>query len=154
MTVEIIRLTDSNIAKYRECLNLFGVEFEDEESYCQSQPCDTYVKKLLAKPTFILLAAIQKNKVVGALAAYELEKFEQERSELYIYDLAVAQTHRQQGIATSLIETLQPIAIECGAWVIYVQADMDDEAPTNLYAKLGTREAVLHFDIPVRLRGF
>lgn len=151
MTVDIVRLTSSNISMFRECLVLFGTEFEDKESYCTHQPSDAYVRSLLAKPTFVLLAAMQGSKVVGALAAYELEKFEQARSELYIYDLAVAQTHRRQGIATSLIDALQPIAVACGAWVIYVQADIDDEAPINLYSKLGAREEVLHFDIPVRL---
>lgn len=48
--------------------------------------------------------------MVGGLAAYVLPKFEQERSEVYIYDLAI-----------------------------------------TLYAGLGTREEVLHFDIPVPL---
>ena len=37
--------------------------------------------------------------MTGALVAYVLEKFERERSEVYIYDLAVAATHRRQGIA-------------------------------------------------------
>jgi len=41
------------------------------------------------------------------LAAYELRKFEQERSEVYIYDLAVASAHRREGIATALIERLK-----------------------------------------------
>jgi aminoglycoside 3-N-acetyltransferase I len=53
--------------------------------------------------------------VTGALCAYELRKFEQERSEIYIYDLAVAMTHRRQGIATALISSLQDIAAARGA---------------------------------------
>ena len=42
--------------------------------------------------------------MVGALAAYELLKFEAERSEIYIYDLAVLEEFRRRGIATALIE--------------------------------------------------
>jgi aminoglycoside 3-N-acetyltransferase I len=38
---------------------------------------------------------------VGGLIAYELEKFERARSELYIYDLAVAEDHRRRGVATA-----------------------------------------------------
>jgi len=89
--------------------------------------------------------------VVGGLAAYELRKFEQERSEVYIYDLAVAGEHRREGIATSLIVELRRVAVEMGAWVIFVQADMgiEDEAAIALYSRLGVREEVLHFDIPV-----
>jgi len=38
--------------------------------------------------------------VVGALAAYELKRFEQEHSEIYIYDLAVGS--EQQRMAANL----------------------------------------------------
>lgn len=85
--------------------------------------------------------------VVGGIAAYELQKFEQERSEIYIYDLAVAAAHRRRGIATALIDELKLIAAARGAWVIFVQADLVDEPAIALYAKLGVREDVLHFDI-------
>jgi aminoglycoside 3-N-acetyltransferase I len=40
--------------------------------------------------SFVALVALDGPAVVGALAGYELPKFEQERSEFYIYDLAVA----------------------------------------------------------------
>jgi aminoglycoside 3-N-acetyltransferase I len=86
--------------------------------------------------------------VVGGLVAYELEKFERARRELYIYDLAVAETHRRRGLATALIGRLQAIAAERGAWVIFVQADHGDDPAIALYEGLGTREDVLHFDIP------
>jgi GNAT superfamily N-acetyltransferase len=59
---------------------------------------------------FIALAAVEGDAVVGGIVAYELEKFEQERSEIYVYDLAVAGPHRRQGIATALIEQLKTIA--------------------------------------------
>jgi aminoglycoside 3-N-acetyltransferase I len=78
-----------------------------------------------------------------------LRKFERARSEVYIYDLAVAEDCRRLGIATALIEGLKPIAVERDAWVIFVQADREDAPAIALYEKLGTREEVLHFDIPV-----
>ena len=85
--------------------------------------------------------------MIGALAGYELVKFEAERSEFYIYDLAVLEEFRRQGVATALIEELKGIARERGAWVLFVQADPPDEPAVALYGKLGTREEVLHFDI-------
>ncbi len=112
-------------------------------------PSDAYLRGLLAKPHFIALAALDGDRVVGGLAAYELEKFEQARSEIYIYDLAVLESHRRQGIATALIRSLQGIGKQRGAYVIYVQADPPDEPAIRLYQSLGTREEVLHFDIPV-----
>lgn len=87
--------------------------------------------------------------LVGGLVAYELTKLERARSEIYIYDLAVAETHRRQGIATALIERLRELARERGAWVLYVQADQGDEPAVALYQKMGTREDVMHFDIPL-----
>jgi aminoglycoside 3-N-acetyltransferase I len=79
--------------------------------------------------------------------AYELDKLEQARREVYIYDLAVSSTHRRTGVATALIQHLRRIAAERGAWVVYVQADHGDDPAIALYTKLGSREDVLHFDI-------
>ena len=86
----------------------------------------------------------------GFIAAYQLDKFEQARSEIYIYDLAVSASHRRQGIAESMIRELQRIAAVRGAYVIFVQADHGDDPAIALYSKLGRREEVLHFDIPAR----
>lgn len=95
----------------------------------------------------IVLAGEIGPEVVGGLVAYQLDKLEQARSEIYIYDLAVAEPWRRQGVATALIEDLRRIARERGTWVIYVQGDYGDEPALALYDKLGAREAVLHFDI-------
>lgn len=84
---------------------------------------------------------------MGGLAAYVLPKFEQARSEVYIYDLAVVEAFRRQGIATAMIEALKGLAAARGAYVIFVQADHGDHPAIALYEKLGTREEVLHFDI-------
>lgn len=60
--------------------------------------------------------------------------------------------HRRQGIATSLIRRLSEFAADHAGWVVYVQADKGDEPAIALYNKLGVKEHVLHFDIPVPLR--
>lgn len=131
-------------------LAMFGVAFEDVETYGARRPSPEYLRKLLAGDSFIALVARQGGEVIGGLAAYELRKFEQERSEIYIYDLAVAQAQRRQGVATALIRELQQIAAARGAYVIFVQADPPDAPAIALYTRLGVREDVLHFDIPVR----
>jgi aminoglycoside 3-N-acetyltransferase I len=76
-----------------------------------------------------------------------LPKFEQERSETFIYDLVVAAAHRRQGIATALITTLKNVASLRGAYVIFVRADLGDDPAIALYTRLRTREDVLHFDM-------
>lgn len=132
-------------------LRFFGEVFNDPDSYTSKRPSADYLRKLLGSDSFIALVAFDEDAVTGALCAYELRKFEQERSEIYIYDLAVAATHRRRGIATALIRALQEIASARGAYVIFVQADTqpEDEPAIALYSKLGVREQVLHFDIPV-----
>lgn len=84
--------------------------------------------------------------MVGGLVAYVLTKFEQARSEAYVYDLAVDERFRRQGIATALIREVQRVSKAKGAYVVFVQADYGDDPAVALYSKLGTREEVLHFD--------
>jgi aminoglycoside 3-N-acetyltransferase I len=131
-------------------LRMFGEAFGDVDRYQGAVPSDAYLERLLAKPHFIAIAALDGEDLVGGLAAYELEKFERALSEIYIYDLAVQESHRRKGIATALIRALQRIGQERGACVIFVQADREDEPAIRLYESLGTREDVHHFDIPVR----
>ncbi|MEZ5593637.1 MAG: AAC(3)-I family aminoglycoside N-acetyltransferase [Gammaproteobacteria bacterium] len=140
-------LGSSDIQAMREMLVAFGEAFEDKPTYTQHQPTDTYLKELLSSSTFIAVAALSEAKVIGGLAAYALPKFEQARSEIYIYDLAVLESHRRQGIATAMIQELKKLAKSIGAYVIFVQADHGDDPAINLYTKLGVREDVLHFDI-------
>lgn len=128
-------------------LAMFGEAFDDRATYTQAQPDDAYLKQLLSSGSFIAVAASSEAKVVGGLAAYVLPKFEQARTEVYIYDLAVDAAHRRRGIATAMIEELKRVSRAIGAYVIYVQADHGDDAAISLYTKLGVREDVLHFDI-------
>jgi len=85
----------------RELLAVFGEAFEDPDTYVGAQPGEAYLEGLLGGDTFIALAALRRDEVVGGLAAYELKKFERERSEIYIYDLAVAAAHRRRGVPTN-----------------------------------------------------
>jgi aminoglycoside 3-N-acetyltransferase I len=137
----------SDIVEFRSMLALFGSAFDDQKSYLSAQPDDDYLRRLLASDTFIAVATFDGTTLIGGLAAYVLPKFEQARSEIYIYDLAVHEQHRRAGVATALITELKRLAVGRGAYVIYVQADYGDDAAIALYTKLGTREDVMHFDI-------
>jgi aminoglycoside 3-N-acetyltransferase I len=143
------QLTPSDLPLMKGLLAMFGEAFGERETYQGAVPDDGYLRALLEKRHFIAVAAVDGDEVIGGLAAYELEKFERARSEIYIYDLAVAEAHRRKGVATAVIRTLQRIARARGAYVIYVQADRGDDPAIRLYQSLGTREDVHHFDIPV-----
>ena len=150
MSYSYKELSDSDVALLIELLKVFGDAFGEPDTYQGAVPTQEYLQGLLVKRYFIAIVALDESGgVVGGLAAYELEKFEQERSEIYIYDLAVAEPHRRRGIATGLINKLKEVARERGAYVIFVQADTGDVPAIKLYESLGTREDVHDFDIAV-----
>ena len=151
MSLVIRQLETDDLALMTALLACFGEAFDDVDTYTGNRPSGDYFRRLLGSDTFIALAAVKDGKVVGGIAAYELRKFERERSEIYLYDLAVLAAHRRAGVATALIDELKKVAKQRGAYVIFVQADtgVEDQPAIALYTKLGTREDVLHFDIEV-----
>ena len=140
-------LTSAEVPLMRRMLDLFGIAFDDRATYSDRQPDDDYLERLLGSDAFIAIAALREGAIVGGLAGYVLPKFEQRRSEFYIYDLAVDESHRRQGVASAMIEELKRVAADRGIYVMFVQADHGDEPAIALYSKLGSREEVLHFDI-------
>lgn len=149
MSLRIRRLTAADVNVMRALLLTFGEAFNEVDTYCNNLPNADYLEQLLGGDSFIAVAAMEGDMVIGGIAAYELKKFEQQRSEIYIYDLAVAETHRRRGVATALVDELKKIATARGASIIFVQADIGDAPAIALYTKLGIREDVLHFDITV-----
>jgi aminoglycoside 3-N-acetyltransferase I len=149
MTDQIaFRILDRDDIELMRGLNaVFASAFEDPATYLGAPPCDDYLARLLGQPHFIAVAATIDGTVAGGLAAYRLDKFERQRSEIYIYDLAVDARYRRRGIASGTIRALQAEAARHGAYVIFVQADLQDTPAIALYEKFGTRETALHFDI-------
>jgi aminoglycoside 3-N-acetyltransferase I len=147
--VQIHRLTQADVDLLRQLNIVFAEAFGEAETYFDAPPRDAYVHEVLGKDHVIVLVALKEGAVVGGLVAYELPKLERARSEVYLYDLAVAESHRREGVATRLIEQLRAIARARGAWVVFVQADHGDDPAIALYDKLGTRAEVLHFDLPL-----
>jgi aminoglycoside 3-N-acetyltransferase I len=147
MTFHYKRLGRDDLQPMRELLGVFADAFSEPSTYLSAQPGDLYLRNLLTQSHFVALTAATETRVIGGLTAYVLPKFEQERSEIYIYDLAVDKAYRRLGIASALIQHLQHIAKTCRAWVIFVQADPVDEAAMKLYMSIGQREDVCHFDI-------
>jgi aminoglycoside 3-N-acetyltransferase I len=152
MQYSYMQLAVSDVEFLKELLTAFGEAFREFDTYQSAVPSDAYLRKLLSRPHFIALVAMNDaKKVVGGAVAYELEKFEQDRREIYIYDLAVLESHRRKGIAPGLIEELKRLAKERDAYVIFVQADKTDAVAIRLYESLGTKQDVYHFDIMVDL---
>ena len=146
------RLGTGDIAAARALNTVYAAAFEDPVTYRADRPDAAWLARQLGRDGVIMLVAERDGVVVGGLTAYDLPKLEAARSEIYLYDLAVEEAHRRRGVATALIAELQHIAAETGAWAVFVQADYVDPPAIALYTKLGTREEVLHFDLPPRPR--
>ena len=147
---EVRRLGQGDITGFRSMNEVFSDVFGEPENYSEKKPDDAYCEAWLANPNNVGLLAIEGGKSIGAIGGYVLPKFEQARSECYIYDLAVREDARRRGVATALIEEMRRVAREVGAWTVYVQADVfeEDEPARLLYRKLAHSEIVAHhFDI-------
>ena len=146
----IQRLKEGDVLLMHNMLTLFAAAFDEPDTYNNHRPDIAYINGLLNDRTFIAIVALEQDQVVGGLVAYELRKFEQKRSEIYIYDLAVDTDHRRRGVATQMISYLAEHASEIGAHAVFVQADKVDAPAISLYRKLGKEEDVFHYDINKR----
>lgn len=143
------QLSAADLSLLKQMLQVFGDAFDERHTYQDAVPDEAYLRALLEQRHFIALVAMHGDDVVGGLAAYQLDKFEQDRREIYIYDLAVAEHHRRRGVATGLINELRRLAAARKVYVMYGQADQGDVPAMRLYESFGRREDVHHFDIPV-----
>jgi aminoglycoside 3-N-acetyltransferase I len=82
VSFRIRQLVPSDVALMQSMLTMFGQAFDEVENYSKALPSKPYLERLLGSGYFIGLAALIDGAVVGGLAAYELQKFEQERSEI------------------------------------------------------------------------
>ena len=141
------QLSAYDVEPLKELLTVFGVVFGEVQRHLTYIPDESHVRALLARPHIVALVAHHGENVVGGLVAYELEKFENRRNEIYIFDIAVAKEHRRRGIATRLIEELRAIGRERGVGGIFVQAERGDKAAIKLYELFGKSGEPSHFDI-------
>lgn len=148
--IDIRILGPLDVTLMRALNGVFATAFADAPTYLGQPPGDAYLADLLSRPHIIAIAVLVEGQVVGGLVAYQLDKLEQDRREIYIYDLAVDEPFRRRGLARAAIAMLQSEAHRRGAYVIFVQADLEDAPAIALYDSLGVRETAHHFDIPPR----
>jgi aminoglycoside 3-N-acetyltransferase I len=146
MEYSIHRLKETDVSLLRGLNTLFGDVFEDANNYASNVPSDAYAAAFLSDTNHIVLVAMADEKIIGGLVAYTLTKFEMERKEVYVYDLAVSKTRQRSGVGRSLIGELVATAKSIGAYVVFVQADEGDDA-IKFYESL-------HPDENIRTRNF
>lgn len=149
--MQFLQLTSSHVEHFRHLLGVFARVFEEPETYHQHLPDDAYLRDFLDNESHHVLVALDESEtVIGGLVAYELQKFEQNRKEIYVFDLAVDVAFQRYGIATQLFGELKKLARQRGAYLIFVQADAVDEGAVAFYRSIASSELnARHFEIQV-----
>lgn len=79
-SLHIRQPTAADVGVMHALLLTFGDAFNEVDTYCSNQPNAAYLERLLGGDSFIAVAAMEDDTVIGGIAAYELKKFEQQRS--------------------------------------------------------------------------
>lgn len=98
---------------------------------------DKYLRKLIGDKNYHVIVALDGDKVIGGLAAYELPMYYEEVNEMFLYEIAVMTEYRRRGIATALIESLKTLCTENGVRIIFVGTEKSNLAGKELYLNTG-----------------
>jgi aminoglycoside 3-N-acetyltransferase I len=141
----IRRLGAGDEAAARGVFRLFAEVFEDE----YRELSDRYLARLLGREDFRVLAAMEGDRVVGGITGHVLPMTRGEESELFLYDLAVAEEARRRGIGRALVRTMVEGAAAEGIGTAFVPAENEDTHALEFYRAIGGREeAVTLFLFP------
>ncbi len=144
---KISRIQENDIERFIELIELLNEVFEESNKVASERQ----LKKLLNKPDFYAIAAIHENKIIGGLTAYKLEKYYTDKSELYIYDIAVKVQLQNQGVGKELIDYLKNYSLNNGIETIFVEAHSEDEQAIKFYeSTFGKGEKVDHFNFEIK----
>ncbi|MEP6751959.1 MAG: GNAT family N-acetyltransferase [Candidatus Dormiibacterota bacterium] len=90
----------------------------------------------LNSPDHHLLIAYADGEPAGFVSGVEMTHPDK-GTEMFLYELGVAESHRRQGVATVLVAALKDLAREKGCYGMWVLCDDDNEAAVKTYRKVG-----------------
>jgi ribosomal protein S18 acetylase RimI-like enzyme len=99
-------------------------------------PRSDAVNRFLAYPTHHLLIAYSGDVPAGFVSGVEVTHPDK-GTEMFLYELAVDEAHRRQGIGTALVEALRDLAREQGCYGMWVLTDDDNAGAGATYRKAG-----------------
>jgi aminoglycoside 3-N-acetyltransferase I len=102
-----------------------------------NSPSSEYIASLLNRDDFWVIAALANGTPVAGLTAFVLPLTHSEMAELLVYDIAVMQTHRRQGIGRRLLEMARSLAAERGIATTWVPVDNRDVHALEFYRSAG-----------------
>lgn len=147
MNVEVKKLTGDDVEPFIELIHLFRDVFETDK-VTKAQP--EHLRRLLARPDFVVFVAQFANQVIGGLTAYILPQYHSEKPVVYLYDIAVGTTYQGQGVGTKLLTQLMQYCRNLGTEELFVQADKEDSLAIDFYRTTGgAAMEVIQFTYPL-----
>ncbi|WP_345237077.1 GNAT family N-acetyltransferase [Hymenobacter saemangeumensis] len=134
MPFSIHQLGPADLQYAQELIALFQTAFEEDAA---PLPPANYLHTLLARPDFHAFVALNQNQVLGGVTAYELPMFQRPVSEMFLYDIAVAEPQRARGVAAALIEALKALCRQRGIESLFVGTETDNVPALRLYKATG-----------------
>lgn len=101
------------------------------------------VREFLDDPRHHLFVALEDGKPVGFVSGVELTHPDK-GTEMFLYELAVDESHRDRGIGTELCNALRDLAVEHACYDMWVLTDDDNKAALRTYRKSGATESSSH----------
>ena len=95
------------------------------------------LKTFLGNSANYLLVVEVGGVVDGFLMAYRLERADREASQMFVYEVGVAEAWRDQGLATALVGDVIALARAEGMFEVFVVTSQGNEPARRLYARTG-----------------
>jgi len=147
--IEVKRLVQGDVAVFKLLIHLFNVVFEEDEAAIGSE---AHLSKLLSNNHFVAMTAFYDNELAGGLTAYELPMYSSDRSEIFLYDLAVKPDFQRRGIGKRLIHHLQDYCLANRINEFFVMAHEEDIDAVEFYRSTGGKsEKVVNFLYPMTI---
>ena len=125
MSVSIRAMEPGDDATVRAAASLFDHE-----------PQDAWTEAFLADPGHHLLIAFVDDQPAGFVTGVVV-RHPDKGPEMLLYELGVAEDHRQKGIGTALVMSLRDRSQSLGHRGMWVIIDADDEIPAATYRAAG-----------------
>lgn len=97
----------------------------------------TAMRLFLANPLNYLLVAVDGERALGYLFAYELQRPDREQSMIFLYDITVLEEHRKKGAGTALVERLKALCSNKHIMKMFVPTSRSNIPAVSLYQKTG-----------------
>jgi ribosomal protein S18 acetylase RimI-like enzyme len=131
MTVEdasITRITDISQLNIQQ----FNTLLDEDKVWDEEQ-----ARLFLSKSDNALFVAFFENREIGFVSAYRLQRFDNLKAEVFLYEIGVDEAFRRQGVGSLLISSIKKWATKVGAAEIWVLTEEDNKPAKLFYGATG-----------------